>query len=461
MAAPVDRPPAELFPLFLRLEGKKVLVVGGGAVATAKVGALLATGAEIALVAPHVTIDIDALAEAGKIAVARRSFIESDLEGVWVVVAAATPEVNRSVAATAGPRRLFVLAVDDKSAASAFGAGVVRKGGVTLAISTDGRAPALAGLLREGLEAVLPDDLGDWSAVATRVRTAWKTSGVPMSERRPLLLAALNDLYAARTKSDAAKSPAPRGRVTLVGAGPGSADLVTVRGRERLAEADLVLYDALASEEMKRYAPSARWFFVGRRACRQSIKQEILNRLLVKYARRGLHVVRLKCGDPFVFGRGGEEALELARAGIPFEIVPGVSSAIAGPALAGIPVTHRGLASSFAVVTGHHEETYGPLLDGFAPGSLTLVVMMGLGQRARIADRLLARGWAADMPAAVIVGAATPLSWTWMGTIAGLGAVEVPAASSGNPGLLLVGDVVSVAAELAAQLPLAPAGSFR
>ena len=313
MSAPVDRSQSELFPLFLKLDGKKVLVVGGGAVATAKVGALLATGAEIALVAPHVTNDIAALAKAGKIAVARRSFIESDLEGVWVVIAASTPEVNRSEAAAAAPRRLFVLAVDDKSAASAFGAGVVRKGGVTLAVSTDGRAPALAGLVREGIEALLPDDLADWSAVAARARAAWKTSGVPMAARRPLLLAALNEIYAARASAESAPvPPARRGRVTLVGAGPGSADLVTVRGKQRLAEADLVLYDALASEEMKSWAPGARWFFVGKRACRQSIKQEILNRLLVKYARRGLHVVRLKCGDPFVFGRGGEEALALA-----------------------------------------------------------------------------------------------------------------------------------------------------
>src|SRR4029077_13986402 len=174
------------------------------------------------------------------------------------------------------------------------------------------------------------------------------------------------------------------GRVTLVGAGPGSADLITVRGMRRLGEADLVLYDALASEQMRVHAPQARWFYVGKRACRQSIDQEVLNRLLVKYARRGLRVVRLKCGDPFVFGRGGEEALALARAGIPFEIVPGVSSAIAAPALAGIPVTHRGLASSFAVVTGHHEATYGPLIDGLPPGALTLIVLMGLGQRARI-----------------------------------------------------------------------------
>ena len=166
------------------------------------------------------------------------------------------------------------------------------------------------------------------------------------------------------------------GRVALVGAGPGSADLITVRGARRLAEAELVLYDALASLELRQLAPGARWFYVGKRACRQSIQQEVLNRLLIKYARRGLRVVRLKCGDPYVFGRGGEEALALARAGVPFEVIPGVSTAVAAPALAGIPVTHRGLASSYAVITGHHEATFGPLLDGFVPGSLTLVVLI-------------------------------------------------------------------------------------
>lgn len=268
------------------------------------------------------------------------------------------------------------------------------------------------------------------------------------------------------------------GHVVIVGAGPGSADLITVRGARRLAEADLVLYDALASEELRALAPAARWFFVGKRACRQSIDagtlggshtprdrlgqakpgltyaidQDVLNRLLIKYARRGLRVVRLKCGDPYVFGRGGEEALALARAGVPFEVVPGVSSAVAAPALAGIPVTHRGLASSYAVVTGHHEATYGPLLDGFPPGALTLVVLMGLGQRGRIAARLLARGWAPETPAAVIVGAATAQSWSWKGTLAALPSVEIPEASAGAPGLLVVGAVVGLAAELAAGL---------
>jgi uroporphyrin-III C-methyltransferase/precorrin-2 dehydrogenase/sirohydrochlorin ferrochelatase len=238
------------------------------------------------------------------------------------------------------------------------------------------------------------------------------------------------------------------GRVSLVGAGPGDPDLLTLRGARRLGEADLVLYDALASERMRPLAPRARWFYVGKRACRASIAQDVLNRLMIKHARRGLAVVRLKCGDPFVFGRGGEEALALAEAGIPCEVVPGVSSAVAAPALAGIPVTHRGVASGFAVITGHHERTYGPLVDGLPPNELTLVVLMGLGQRARIAQRLLARGWRAGTPAAVVVGAATPEGWRWIGTIDTMEAAEVPAASEDAPGLLVFGEVVALAGEI-------------
>jgi siroheme synthase-like protein len=187
-----------LYPIFLKLTGRKVLVVGGGPVALAQVHALLEAGAEIALVAPEIVPELVALAEKGNIAIARRSVEASDFGGSWLVVAAAPPEVNRSVAAAAESLRLFVLAVDDTSAASAYGAGTLRRGGVTVAVSTNGRAPALAGLLREGLEAVLPDDLEAWTAEAERQRADWKASGVPMAERRPRLLEALNRLYDGR-----------------------------------------------------------------------------------------------------------------------------------------------------------------------------------------------------------------------------------------------------------------------
>ena len=240
------------------------------------------------------------------------------------------------------------------------------------------------------------------------------------------------------------------GRVTLVGAGPGDPELLTVRGARRLATADLVLYDALSSEGMRDLAPHARWFYVGKRACRNSIDQDVLNRLMIKHASRGRHVVRLKCGDPFVFGRGGEEVLALGEAGIPVEVVPGLSTAIAAPALAGIPVTHRGLASSFAVLTGHHEHTYGPLLDAFPPGALTLVVLMGVRQRGAIAARLVMRGWSPSTPAALVMGAATDKAWRWIGPLGGLGAVEIPAASADAPGMLVIGDVVSLAERIGA-----------
>ncbi len=440
-----------LYPLFLKLAGRDVLVVGAGPVGTSKTRALLDAGARVTVVAPDATTEVNELAAAGALVLHARAFVDSDLEGAWLVVAAATPDVNRAVATAAEARHTFVLAVDDPASASAYGAGVVRRGGVTVAVSTDGRAPALAGLLREGLEAVLPDELASWTAEAERVRVSWKAAGVPMAERRPLLLDALNRLYATREsvalpENDAAQPSSAR--VSLVGAGPGDPELITVRGARRLADADLVLYDALGSERLRDLAPRARWFYVGKRACRQSIGQDVLNRLLVKNARRGLKVVRLKCGDPFVFGRGGEEALALAEAGFACEIVPGISSAVAAPALAGIPVTHRGMASSFAVLTGHHEETYGPLLASFAPGSLTLVVMMGLRQRARVAELLMARGWARATPAAIVVGAATPESWRWTGALDGLGAATIPPESREAPGLLVIGEVVRLAGAL-------------
>ncbi|MES1207839.1 MAG: bifunctional precorrin-2 dehydrogenase/sirohydrochlorin ferrochelatase [Pseudomonadota bacterium] len=193
-----ESPQAALFPLFLKLSGREVLVVGGGPVATAKVAALLETGARISVVAPEIRPELEALEESGKISVQRRCFEASDLGLVWLVVAAALPEVNRVVAAAAESQRLYVLAVDDPPAASAYGAGTLRRGGVTVAVSTDGRAPALAGLVREGLDALLPEDLSEWSAEAQRQRAVWRSAGTPMAQRRPMLLEALNRLYAGR-----------------------------------------------------------------------------------------------------------------------------------------------------------------------------------------------------------------------------------------------------------------------
>lgn len=234
------------------------------------------------------------------------------------------------------------------------------------------------------------------------------------------------------------------GFVSLVGAGPGDPELLTRKAARCLERADLVLYDALVSPEVLELAPRARRFFVGKRAGRPSVDQETINRLMIRDARRGRRVVRLKGGDPFVLGRGGEEALALSAAGIPFEVVPGVTAAIAAPALAGIPVTHRGLASGFAVVSGHAASAYAPILDAIAPNSLTLVVLMGLATRASLARRLLDRGWRPTTPAAIVLGASTPRASTWIGTLEEL--LAVPAERQADlPGTIVIGEVVLLA----------------
>lgn len=443
--------PHELAPLFLKLAGRSVLVVGGGAMAASKIAPLLRAGAAVRVVAPEVRPEI---AWSG-VPVERRPFASSDLDGVWLVVAAATPEVNRAVAAEAERRRVFVNAVDDPSTASAYAGGVVRRGGVTVAISTDGRAPALAGLLREGIEALLPEQLDAWVERAEGLRARWKAEGVPMPERRPRLLAALNELYgcevaapARRPEAAGAAGTPAGGFVSLVGAGPGDPELLTLKAVRRLEAADLVLYDALVSGEVLRHAHRAHCFFVGKRAGRPSVKQETIHRILVDAARSGRRVVRLKAGDPFVLGRGGEEVQALAAAGIPHEVIPGLSSALAAPALAGIPLTHRGLAAGFTVVSGHAEEAYRPILASLRPGAATLVVLMGVGTRSRIVEVLREAGWAAETPAAAVLGASTPEAFTWTGTLAEL--PDAPLDGHRAAGTLVVGEVVRLAPAAAA-----------
>jgi uroporphyrin-III C-methyltransferase/precorrin-2 dehydrogenase/sirohydrochlorin ferrochelatase len=231
------------------------------------------------------------------------------------------------------------------------------------------------------------------------------------------------------------------GHVSLVGAGPGDPGLMTRLAIARLRRADLVLYDALVDERVLRYARKAQKFFVGKRAGRHALAQPAIETLMIKAARRGRRVVRLKGGDPFVFGRGGEEALALQRAGIPYDVVPGVTSAVAAPAAAGIPVTHRGLASGFVVVAGHDETSFASAIEPLAPNGLTVVVLMGLARSTAIAARLIDRGWSRGTPAAVIVDAWTPDQQAWRGTLDELAADAVDLDRFGA-GTIVVGDVV-------------------
>ncbi len=392
---------------------------------------------------------------------------------MWYVVAAAPPEVNRAVAQAAESKCLFVNAVDDLESASAYAGAIVQKAGVTIALSTDGEAPALAGLVREALEALLPDELDRWMACAQSARREWLAQGVPMPERRPLLLQALNELYERKRTTDRhgehgqgerrggsgnsgsaadimTRRSAERGFVSLVGAGPGDPDLLTRKAADRLADADLVLYDALVDPATLALAPIAQRVFVGKRAGRPQVRQEFIHWLMIRAARAGKKVVRLKGGDPFVFGRGGEEGLALAAAGISFEVVPGVSSATAAAALAGIPVTHRGVASGFVVVSGHAEDAYRPILESLAPHSATVVVMMGLARIEHIAELLLGRGWNAMTPAAVLFGASTSSSTVWTMTLLDL-KHSLKRTDDSAPATVVIGDVVRLGAALGAQ----------
>jgi len=237
------------------------------------------------------------------------------------------------------------------------------------------------------------------------------------------------------------------GRVSLVGAGPGDPELWTVRALRRIEEADLVLYDALVDAEALRRVTHAQCFCVGKRAGRASVKQDTINRLMIRAARQGKRVVRLKGGDPFVFGRGAEEMLVLAHAGIAVDVVPGVTTAVAGPGAAAIPVTHRSMSAGFLVLTGQTGAGLNSALSSVRPAGITVVVMMGLGERDEIARQFIAHGWSPDTRAAIVCGASTPEEWVWTGTLADLGS---PAPPDGIAGVLVVGEVVSIGEALVA-----------
>ena len=242
-------------------------------------------------------------------------------------------------------------------------------------------------------------------------------------------------------------APDRLGFVSLVGAGPGDPELLTLKASRRLAEADLLLYDGLVPAEVTALATRAQHFSVSKRAGRPSVDQETIHQVMIRGARRGKRVVRLKNGDPFLLGRGGEEALALRAAGIPFEVVPGITAAVAAPALAGIPVTHRGLAAGFTVVSGHAAEAFEPILGAVAPGSMTVIVLMGLRNRGRLAETLLGRGWNAHTPAAVVLAASTPRMRLWNGRLDELGTarLDIP---DGAPGTIVVGDVANLSARV-------------
>ena len=234
-----------------------------------------------------------------------------------------------------------------------------------------------------------------------------------------------------------------KGHVSLVGAGPGDPGLLTRKAIARLRAADIVLYDALINRRILRYARHAQKFFVGKRANRHAMTQEAINALMIRSARRGRAVVRLKGGDPFVFGRGGEEALALRSAGVAYDVIPGVTSAVAAPGAAGIPVTHRGVSSAFLVVSGHDPQSFSSAIGALEPNGVTVVILMGLAQSAALACALVDRGWARGTPAAIVQDATGPRQRTWRGTLDDLASERVDIDWT-DAGTIIVGEVVAV-----------------
>ncbi|MBI4693364.1 MAG: uroporphyrinogen-III C-methyltransferase [Gammaproteobacteria bacterium] len=453
------------YPLFADLRGERCLVVGGGTVAARKAEALLAAGAAVTVVAPALGPALAARATAREIVHRPTGFAPSQLEGVLLVVAATDDAAtNHAVARSARARAKLVNVVDDPDVSTCINPALVRRGPLTIAIGTGGASPVLARLVRARLEALLPQALGRLATLAARFRARVKCRFEALDARRrfwekqlddqsPVLRALeAGDEAAAERLLEAAlaarRDTAPRGFVSLVGAGPGDPELLTLRALRTLQRADVVLYDRLVPAAILALARrDADFEDVGKVQGLKGSEQTAINARLVELARRGRHVVRLKGGDPFVFGRGGEELLALRAAGIDYEVVPGITAAVACAAAAGIPLTHRGLAQQVTFVTAHGEDAHADLdWPALARGRHTLAFYMGVGRVAQIRDGLLAHGRDPGTPAAIVERGTTPQQRVWLTTLEALPAT-VAARAVQAPAMILVGEVAALAAE--------------
>jgi uroporphyrin-III C-methyltransferase/precorrin-2 dehydrogenase/sirohydrochlorin ferrochelatase len=399
------------YPLLLDLTGRVVLVAGGGAVAARRVAGLLEAGAHVRVVAPRVSAAIEELTSGavGRLRLERRAVTDADLDGAHLAVACTDdPEANALVGAGAERRRIFCVRADDGRLGSAHTPAVLRRDGLTVAVN-GGRDPGRAISLRDAIARAL--DLGQ----------------LPDRPTRPAQPSA--------------------GSVALVGGGPGDPDLISIRGRRLVAAADVIVVDRLAPRALLAELPAdVEVIDCGKAAHQQNLTQDEINAVLVERARAGKRVVRLKGGDPFIFGRGGEEWLACVAAGVPVTVVPGISSALAAPALAGIPLTHRGVAAEFTVISGHLDPRR-PAGDGIdwpahARGNGTLVLLMAMGRLAAIAATLIAHGRAAATPAAVVHRASLGEQRVLRAPLEDI-AAAAHAAGVGAPAVVVVGEVVA------------------
>ena len=415
----MDEPP---YPVALRLAGRRVVVVGGGHVAQRRIPGLLAAGADVVLVSPRVTPALEGLATAGEVAWVARGFQRADLVDAWYVIAATDdPAVNALVGEEAEARRIFCVRSDDATKATAWTPAVGRHAGATVAVVSN-REPRRSAALRDQII----DGLRDGRLPA---HTPDKTPGV-----------------------------------VLVGGGPGDPELATVAARRALSDADVVVADRLAPRELLgELSPDVELIDVAKLPRGRSAAQEEINRVLVDRARAGKRVVRFKGGDPFVFGRGYEEALACAAAGVPCTVVPGITSAVSVPALAGIPVTHRGIAHEFTVVSGHLPPDHPESLvewEGLARLRGTVVLLMAVQNVPAIAARLAAGGRPPGTPVAVVADGSMPTQRTLWSTLADV-AEDLDRSEMRPPAVVVVGDVVAVANPARYPSAPAPAGDDR
>lgn len=402
----MDRNDAPAYPVGLRLSGRRVVVLGGGQVAQRRLPPLVAAGADIVVVSPSATPSVEAMADAGELRWERRAYREGDLAEAWyVLIATKDAQANAAASAEAEARRVWCVRSDDADAATAWTPATGRSEGVTVAVLT-GRDPRRSAAVRDAIVEGLRD--GTLAAPHHRTRTAG---------------------------------------VALVGGGPGDPDLITVRGRRLLAEADVVIADRLGPRDLlDELAPHVEVIDAAKIPYGRAMAQEAINNALIEHARAGKAVVRLKGGDPFVFGRGMEEAEALAEAGIPCTVVPGISSSISVPGAAGIPVTHRGVAHEFTVVSGHvAPEDPRSLVDWTALAKLrgTLVLLMAVERIGAIAATLIEHGRHPGTPVAVIQEGTTAAQRRVDGTLATVAQV-VTDEGIRPPAVIVIGEVVTV-----------------
>ena len=450
----------DYFPLFLKLTGQAVLVVGGGEVAARKIDLLLRAGAQVTVVAPELIDSLETLKQSGTLQHIAGEFRPEHLEGVRLAIAATDKHaINAWVAHQAEVRNVLVNVVDDRELSRFIVPAIVDRSPVMVAVASSGDAPVLTRRLREKLEVFLPQRLGLLAQLAGKLRDAVKSRvEEPAARRRfwerffdgPIAADVLagGDVIEAEKRTTeslraaSAESGAPAGEVVLVGAGPGDPGLLTLRALRALQNADVVLYDRLVSDAIVDLARrDAERIYVGKAAGRAHVSQEGINDLLVKLASQGKRVCRLKGGDPFIFGRGGEELEALAAHGIRFEVVPGITAAAGCAAYAGIPLTHRDYAQSLTLVTGHCKgETDKVDWDLLARPGQTVVFYMGLGHLENILTQLTTRGVPANRGAAIIEQGTQVGQRVITGTLEDL-AHKAREARIESPALLIVGEV--------------------